>query len=203
MWIEYLITSFIVVVAPGTGVIYTIAIGLSRGAAASVVAAIGCTFGIVPHMTAAIAGLAALLHANAVLFQTLKWAGILYLLYLAWSIMKDEGPIQFDTTTTAESYPKVAIAGFLINILNPKLSIFFLAFLPQFMPTGTVSPVGHMLILSAVFMAMTFGVFVCYGRFASKVRDHVERTPALITWMKRGLSAAFISLGIRLAFESR
>ncbi|KKL45082.1 hypothetical protein LCGC14_2359230, partial [marine sediment metagenome] len=190
------------VLAPGTGVIYTIGVGLSRGVAASVAAAAGCTCGIIPHMAAAIAGLTALLHTSAVIFQAVKWAGILYLLYLAWSILKDDGPIQFGAKPGTGSLRKVAVTGFLINILNPKLSIFFLAFLPQFVPSETLHPLGRMLTLSGVFMAMTFAVFICYGAFAAKIRAYVERTTSVIAWMKRGFAGAFVLLAGRLAFET-
>ncbi|MEM9232142.1 MAG: LysE family translocator [Pseudomonadota bacterium] len=203
MWIEFLITSLIVVIVPGIGVIYTIGVGLARGAAASFAAAAGCTCGIIPHMAAAIAGVAALLHASAVLFQTVKWAGILYLLYLAWSVLKDDGPIQFKSEREADPLGKVAVTGFLINILNPKLSIFFLAFLPQFVPAGIASPLARMLVLSGIFMAMTFAVFACYGACAARIRFYVQRTPAVIAWLKRGFSAAFLILCARLPFEAR
>jgi len=202
MWIEFLVTCFVVVIAPGTGVIYTIGVGLSRGALASGAAAAGCTCGIIPHMAAAIAGLAALLHTSAVLFQTVKWAGILYLLYLAFSILKDDGPIRFDAKSGSGSLRKVAVTGFLINILNPKLSIFFLTFLPQFVPSETLHPLGRMLTLSGIFMSMTFAVFICYGTFAAKIRSYVERTPSIIAWMKRGFAAAFFLLAGQLAFET-
>ncbi len=202
MWLEFLVTSLVVVLAPGTGVIYTIGVGLARGALASVAAAAGCTCGIIPPMAAAIAGLAAVLHTSAVLFQAVKWVGILYLLYLAWSILRDDGPIQFSAARNPSSLRKIAMTGFLINILNPKLSIFFLAFLPQFVPAEAVAPLPRMLALSGVFMAMTFLVFVCYGAFASRVRLYVQRTPSAIKWLKRGFSAAFLTLGARLAFET-
>ena len=198
MWIEFLLTALIVVASPGTGVVYTIGVGLARGATASVAAAAGCTLGIIPHMAAAIAGLAALLHASALLFQTFKWAGILYLLYLAWSILKDDGPIQFRTEGNTDSFRKVAVTGFLMNILNPKLSIFFLAFLPQFVPADATSPLVRMLVLSGIFV-----VFVCYGAFASRIRLSIQRTPSVITWLKRGFSAAFLMLGARLALETK
>lgn len=202
MWVEFLITSLIVVIAPGTGVIYTVGVGLARGAAASFAAAAGCTCGILPHMAAAIAGLAALLHTSAVLFQGFKWAGFLYLLYLAWLIVKEDGPIQFKAEGTAGPLYKVVGTGFLINILNPKLSIFFLAFLPQFVPAETASPIVRMLTLSGVFMAMTFAVFICYGAFASRVRLYVQRKPLIIGWLRRGFAAAFLMLGARLAVET-
>ncbi len=202
IWIEFLITSMIIVITPGTGVIYTIGIGLSRGASASFVAAAGCTCGIIPHMAAAIAGLAALLHTSAVLFQTFKWVGILYLLYLAYSILKDEGPIKFDAENNNISLGKIAVTGILINILNPKLSIFFLAFLPQFVPAETAAPLLRMLTLSGIFMAMTLAVFVCYGAFASRIRRYIHRKPSIINWLKRGFSTAFLLLGVRLAFQN-
>lgn len=202
MWIDFLITSLVVVIAPGTGVIYTVGVGLARGTTASVAAAAGCTCGIIPHMAAAIAGLAALLNTSVVLFQSFKWAGVLYLLFLAWSILRDDGPIQFTAEGNTGPLRNVAVTGFLINILNPKLSIFFLAFLPQFVPTDTMAPLTRMLTLSGIFMAMTFAVFVCYGAFASRIRHYVQRTPSSVIWLKRGFSAAFLMLSARLAIEN-
>lgn len=201
MWAEFLITSFIVVLTPGTGVLYTIGAGLARGKAASIAAAAGCTFGIIPHLLAATMGLAALLHSSALLFQSVKWAGIAYLLYLAWSILKDDGPMAFDAKTDNSSLAKVALTGFLINILNPKLSIFFLAFLPQFLPPETSTPVMHMLSLGGIFMVMTFVVFIAYGAFAAKIRHHIQQKPSFLAWTKRSFAAAFLLLGARLGME--
>src|SRR6186713_1821007 len=154
--VEFLITSFIVVVSPGTGVLYTLAAGLSRGARASVVAAFGCTIGIVPHMAAAIMGLAALLHTSALAFQVFKYLGVAYLLYMAWSTLRERGALRVEKEVGARSAVQVTVTGILINILNPKLSIFFLAFLPQFVSAGETRPLALMLELSAVFMLMTF-----------------------------------------------
>ena len=139
MSLEFLITSFIVVVSPGTGVLYTLAAGLSRGARASVVAAFGCTIGIVPHMAAAIMGLAALLHTSALAFQVFKYVGVAYLLYMAWNTLGDRGALRVDKEVDARSAVQVTVTAILINILNPKLSIFFLAFLPQFMSADEAS----------------------------------------------------------------
>ncbi|HZT47360.1 MAG TPA: LysE family transporter, partial [Hyphomicrobiaceae bacterium] len=94
MSIEFLVTSFIVVVSPGIGVLFTMGAGLSRGWRAGVVAAFGCTLGIVPHMAAAIMGLAALLHTSAVAFQVLKYLGVAYLLYMAWSTLRESGALR-------------------------------------------------------------------------------------------------------------
>ena len=203
MSLEFLITSFIVVVSPGTGVLYTLAAGLSRGARASVVAAFGCTIGIVPHMAAAIMGLAALLHTSALAFQVFKYLGVAYLLYMAWSTLREQGALRVEKEARARSAVQVTVTGILINILNPKLSIFLLAFLPQFVSAGEAKPLSRMLALSAVFMLMTFVVFVGYGLFAASIRDHVISRPRVLTWMRRSFAGAFAALGAKLAFADR
>jgi threonine/homoserine/homoserine lactone efflux protein len=203
MSIEFLITSFIVVIAPGTGVIYTLSCGLSRGARASVAAALGCTAGILPHMAAAILGLAALLHTSAVAFQVFKWLGLAYLLYLAWTTLKDKETLSVEPAEDRRGAGKIAVRGVLINILNPKLSIFFLAFLPQFVPADAALPLLRMAGLSAVFMLMTFVVFVGYGVFAAALRRHVITRPAVMTWLRRAFAGAFAGLGLKLALSER
>src|ERR1043166_1407981 len=162
MSLSFLITSLIVIVSPGTGVLYTLAAALTRGSRMSVAAAFGCTLGIVPHLLAAMLGLAAVLHTSALAFATLKWLGVAYLLYMAWPAVRPRGALAVDGRGEAPSAVRVIVPGFLINILNPKLSIFFLAFLPQFIAADEAHPVGRMLELSATFMAMTFVVFVLY-----------------------------------------
>jgi threonine/homoserine/homoserine lactone efflux protein len=201
--IEFLITSLIVVVAPGTGVLYTLATGLSRGSRASVVAAFGCTLGILPHMTAAILGVAALLHASVLAFQTFKYLGVAYLLYLAWNALKERGALSVEKKINVRSALQVTVTGILINILNPKLSIFFLAFLPQFVSSAESHPLWHMAELSGVFMAMTFVIFVGYGLFAAAVRSHMISRPRVMAWMRRSFAAAFVALGIKLALADR
>lgn len=203
MSIDFLITSLIVVVSPGTGVLYTLATGLSRGPRASVVAAFGCTLGIVPHMAAAVMGLAALLHTSAIAFQTLKYLGVAYLLYMAWNALKERGALKVDKQVTTRSAAKVIAEAVLINILNPKLSIFFFAFLPQFVSAGEQRPLQHMLMLSGVFMALTFAVFTGYGLFAAAIRNHVISRPSVLTWMRRGFAAGFAVLGGKLALADR
>ncbi|HLY23656.1 MAG TPA: LysE family translocator [bacterium] len=203
MSLDFLVTSLIVVVSPGTGVLYTLAAGLSRGSRASVVAAFGCTLGIVPHMAAAIMGLAALLHASAVAFQALKYLGVIYLLYMAWSALRDRGALRVEETPGARSAAQVIVTAILINILNPKLSIFFFAFLPQFVSASEPHALSRMLEMSAVFMLLTFVVFVGYGLFAASVRRHVISRPRVLTWMRRTFAGAFVALGIKLAFADR
>jgi len=201
--IEFLITSLIVVASPGTGVLYTLGTGLSRGSRASVIAAFGCTLGIVPHMAAAILGLAAILHTSAVAFQTFKYLGVAYLLYMAWNALREHGALRVEHNVDARSAVQVTVTAILINILNPKLSIFFLAFLPQFIDASEPHPISQMLVLSAVFMFMTFVVFVGYGLFAASIRTHVISRPRVLTWLRRTVAGAFVALGAKLAFAER
>ena len=203
MTVEFLLTSLIVVVSPGTGVLFTLAAGLSRGSRASAVAAFGCTLGIVPHMAAAVLGLAAVLHTSALAFQTLKYLGVAYLLYMAWLALKEHGALRVEKEVGARSDLQVVVSAILINVLNPKLSIFFFAFLPQFVHADEARPLPHMLELSGVFMLMTFVVFVGYGLFAAAIRRHVISRPAIMTWMRRTFAAAFVGLGIKLALAER
>jgi threonine/homoserine/homoserine lactone efflux protein len=203
MSLAFLLTSLIVVVSPGTGVLYTLATALTRGSRASVAAAFGCTLGIVPAMLAAMLGLAAVLHTSALAFAALKWCGVLYLLYMSWQALREQGALSVEPKLDARSGRRVIVNAFLINILNPKLSIFFLAFLPQFIAADDVHPVARMLELSATFMAMTFVVFVLYGLFAAAVRDRVVTRPAVMKWLRRAFAGGFALLGAKLAFAER
>jgi threonine/homoserine/homoserine lactone efflux protein len=203
MSIEFWITSLIVVASPGTGVLYTLAAGLSRGAKASLFAAFACTLGIIPHMLAAITGLAAVLHTSALAFEIIKYAGVAYLLWMAWQTLREKGALTVDSDSAPQSVRQVMIQGVLVNILNPKLSIFFFAFLPQFVPATSTDALPRMLELSLVFMLITFVVFAGYGLFAASIRTHVITRPKILTWMRRTFAAAFVALGAKLAFTDR
>ena len=204
MSISFLLTSLIVVASPGTGVLYTLATALARGSRASIAAALGCTLGILPAMLAAMVGLAAVLHTSALAFATLKWLGVAYLLYMAWQSLREQGALAVDEGgMDARSSRRVIMTGFLINILNPKLSIFFLAFLPQFIAADEAHPLARMLELSAAFMAMTFAIFVLYGLFAARVRDHIVTRPRAMAWLRRTFAGGFALLGAKLAFAER
>ena len=202
MSLAFLLTSLVVVASPGTGVLYTLAAGLARGRRASVVAAFGCTLGIVPHMLAAVVGLAALLYASSLAFQTIKLAGVAYLLGMAWRTLRDRGALHVDESV-APSTRKVIGSAIAVNVLNPKLSIFFFAFLPQFVSAHDPNRLAHMLELSAVFMGLTFAVFAVYGLLAASVRRHVLARPRVLTWLRRTFAGAFVALGARLALATR
>ena len=203
MTLSFLLTSLIVVASPGTGVLYTLAVALTLGARPSIVAAFGCTLGIVPHMLAAMLGLAAVLHTSALAFEIIKYLGVAYLLWMAWATLRETGALSVEADRPDKSAMKVIVESILINILNPKLSIFFFAFLPQFVPADSDGALGQMLGLSGVFMLVTFAVFAIYGLFAAAMRAHVISRPAIMTWMRRTFAAAFVLLGLRLAFAER
>ncbi len=202
MSIDFLLTSLVVVLLPGTGVIYTLAIGLSRGFRAGIAAAFGCTLGIIPAALASIVGLAALLHTSAIAFQILKYAGVAYLFYMAWKTLCDTDAVDLSESAEKSGYRRIAINATLLNVLNPKLSLFFLAFLPQFLSPAAADPAMTLALLASVFMAMTFLVFVLYGALAAYARDYVVRRPSTMQWFRRCFAGTFGFLGAKLALSN-
>jgi threonine/homoserine/homoserine lactone efflux protein len=204
--VEFLLTSLVVVVVPGTGVIYTVSMGLAHRRRASLAAALGCTAGIVPHLTAGILGLSALMHMSARAFQVLKLAGALYLLYLAWGMWQDRGSLTFNQAEPRQAGWRIALKGVMINLLNPKLTLFFLAFLPQFVSTAEGAALGatqQMVGLSAIFMAMTFVIFALYGLLASAVSNAVARSAKALRRVRRAFALVFIGLAAKLALTEQ
>lgn len=201
--IEFLVTSLIVVLIPGTGVLYTVSTGLFVGKRASIFAALGCTLGIIPALLASILGLAALFHTSATAFQVVKAIGVVYLLYLAWSMWRSNSPLSVNNSGENRNWFSISLKGFLLNIFNPKLSIFFLAFLPQFMSPQATQPVVGMLILGLVFMAMTLMVFTLYGLMANQFRQYILRSERISFHIQRLFACSFAALGLKLAFSER
>jgi len=200
---EFIITSFVVVILPGAGVIYTVSTGIFKGWQASIAAAIGCTCGIVPHLLVSILGLSAILHVSAMAFSVVKYAGAAYLLYLAWAMWRETGGLQFRADTRKQGMLHIGIKGILINILNPKLSIFFLAFLPLFISPESSAPLIQMVGLSLVFMGMTLLIFILYGIFAHGLRRYVVNSPTTFKWTQRSFALIFAILGLKLATTSQ
>ena len=206
--LEFLVTSFVVVLVPGTGVVYAVSTGLIQGRRAAIFAALGGVAGIVPHLLATILGLAAVLHTSALAWQALKYAGALYLFYIAWATWRDRSALAVDATAggagaSGASGWNIVVKAVLLNVLNPKLTIFFLAFLPQFVDAGAGAPMQQMLGLSAVFMLMTFVVFVAYGLLAHAFRVCVIDSPRVQDVLRRTFAASFAGLGAHLALSER
>jgi threonine/homoserine/homoserine lactone efflux protein len=204
MTTEFLITSLVVILLPGTGVIYTLALGISGGFRAGLLAAFGCTLGIIPHILASVVGLAAVLHASALAFEVLRYIGVAYLLFIAWSLLKDSNALDIgEEKAPAERALRIVRKGILTNIFNPKLSLFFLAFLPQFVPAQAPGATAHMLFLGGAFMLLTFLVFAVYGALAAGFRHQVLSRPRIMVWTQRSFAAAVGLMGLRLALADR
>jgi threonine/homoserine/homoserine lactone efflux protein len=200
----FLATSLLVVLAPGTGVVYSVSTAISRGWRHGSLAAIGCTLGIVPHLTAATLGLSGLMQASAEAFELIRWAGVAYLAYLGIGMLRSTGSLASTSTMETEARAGLVVRrGIFINLLNPKLTIFFFAFLPQFLaspPTlGDVRLIG----LSVVFMAMTLAVFLCYSALAVQIRQRVLTTPRLLQWIERTFGVLLLGFAARLATTDR
>ncbi len=200
---EFLITSLIVVASPGTGVLYTLGAGLGRGARASAIAAFGCTLGILPQLAAAVLGLSAMMQTSVLAFEILRVAGVAYLLYMAWMTLKETGALAVAADGRDASALDITVRAIFLNLLNPKLTVFFLAFLPQFVGHGDAHPTLRFVELGGVFMAMTFAVFVVYGVAAATVRDQVLSRPSVLAMMRRLFAGAFVLLGVKLALTER
>lgn len=196
---DFLVTSLLIVMSPGTGAIITLSAGLRQGKRSAIIAAAGCTLGVLPHMLAAVTGLAALLNASPLLFSIVKYTGVAYLLLMAWQTLRDKTLLTADGLRQELSPGTLIIRAVVANLLNPKLSLFFLAFLPQFIASCDVHPTQSMLILSAIFTALTFAVFSLYGAFASYVSHYVLGNPRVMTGIRWSVALAFTAVGIRLA----
>ena len=203
MSIAFLVTAFLVVISPGTGVIYTLSSALSGGGRAAIAAAFGCTLGIVPHLAMALLGLAAIFHTHPIAFEILRYLGIGYLLFMAWQVARETGVPLVAVGAARSALRRIVLRGVLINLLNPKLSIFFFAFLPQFVSPTADDGTADMLVMSGIFMAMTFVVFLLYGLFAAWFRGRVLERPRVVSWMRRLFAVAFVGLGVKLAVASR
>lgn len=195
---EFLFTAFIVCLVPGIGVVYTLSSTLGQGFRAGLWASLGCTIATLVHLAVALGGLAAVLHTSALLFQTIKYAGVAYLLYMAWGTLKGTGGLALEAAAP-QSVGQLVWRGIVLNLLNPKLPLFFVAFLPQFMAVNDGPFV--MAELGAVFAVLTFLTFLGYTALAASGRQAILSRPAVMAWMRRAFAASFAALGLRLAFE--
>ncbi len=200
---QFLLTSLVVILIPGTGVVYTINTGLMLKWRASLAAAIGCTLGIVPHILASILGLSALLNMSAQIFSVVKIAGSLYLLYLAWNMWREAGTLEISKKSAEVKATQIAAKAIAINLLNPKLTIFFLAFLPLFVSKNSLSPTLEMVSLSAVFMGMTFIVFALYGILASGVSAYLINSSEIVKRFQQAFAVILAAFAVKLALSEK
>ncbi|WP_053058144.1 LysE family translocator [Rubrobacter aplysinae] len=207
MSVEFVLTSLIVALVPGTGVVYTISSAIGGGWRSGLFATVGCTLGIVPHIMAAMLGLSALMQAGSVVFEVVRWAGVAYLVYLGVSMILAGGSLEFDTDENSSSNRNpvglVIRRGILLNLLNPKLTLFFFAFLPQFLGSAPSLLDPRLVGLGAAFMAVTFVVFLGYASASAAVRDLLLGSATLRKWFQRSLGALLVAFAARLALTER
>lgn len=202
MTLDFLLTTLIIVATPGTGALYTLAAALGGGRRSAIIAAFGCTLGIIPHMLAAALGLAALVAAEPRLFEAIRYAGIAYLVWMAIGLWRSGLAADPAAEPRQEAW-RIIRKAVLINLLNPKLSLFFLAFLPQFVTPADPAPLVTMALLSLVFMAVTFVVFALYGVAASGMRQGLVTRPRRMRAVNRLLSGGFLVMAGKLALAQR
>jgi threonine/homoserine/homoserine lactone efflux protein len=200
---EFLLTSLVVVLVPGTGVVYTINTGLIFKWRASIAAAIGCTLGIVPHILASILGLSALLNMSAQTFSVLKIAGSAYLLHLAWNMWREAGTLEINRKSVETNVIQIAMKAIAINLLNPKLTIFFFTFLPLFVPENSPSATMEMISLSIVFMAMTFIIFALYGILASGISAYLMNSTKLVKRFQQAFAVILAAFAVKLVLSEK
>ncbi|MDQ3428356.1 MAG: LysE family translocator [Actinomycetota bacterium] len=204
MSVEFLLTSLVVVLIPGTGVVYTVSSSVGGGRRRGLFAAVGCTLGIVPHMLAAMLGLSAIMQAGAVVFEVVRWAGVAYLVFMGASMIRDAGALPLDDgNASGDLMGPVVRRGILLNVLNPKLTLFFFAFLPQFLDASPGLLDAKLIGLGGVFMLMTLCVFAVYAFASAVMRDLVLDAPAARRWIERALGVVLIGFAARLAFADR
>jgi threonine/homoserine/homoserine lactone efflux protein len=200
---QFLLTSLVVVLIPGTGAVYTINTGLMLKWRASLAAALGCTLGIVPHILASVLGLSALLNMSAQAFSVLKIAGSMYLLYLAWNMWRETGTLDIQKKNTETNAIKIAAKAIAINLLNPKLTIFFFAFLPLFVSGHSSSPTSEMISLSVVFMGITLVVFALYGILASMISAYLLSSSSAMKRFQQISAAILAAFAVKLALSEK
>jgi threonine/homoserine/homoserine lactone efflux protein len=202
--VAFLLTSLVVVVIPGTGVVYTVSSAIGGGWRRGLFAAIGCTLGIVPHVLAAMLGLSGIMQAGAVAFETVRWVGVAYLLFMGVSMIRARGTLQIeDRDAPVTPTGLVVWRGILVNLLNPKLTVFFFAFLPQFLNTPPGLLDTRLIGLGGIFMLMTLAVFIVYAWASAAIRDRVLGAPAVLRWFRRSLGALVIGFAAKLAVADR
>ena len=203
--LAFLLTSLVVAAIPGTGVFYTVSSSIGGGWRRGIVAAFGCTLGVVPHLLAALLGLSGVMQVGAQVFEVIRYAGVAYLVFMGVTMIRDRrGDL---LTGGAMSSPALARAvvrrGVLLNLLNPKLTLFFFAFLPQFLGSSPDAHVGKLLVLGAIFMLVTFVVFAIYAYAGALLRDRVLGAPVARQWFQGVLGTLLIGIGVKLAVADR
>jgi threonine/homoserine/homoserine lactone efflux protein len=199
----FILTSAALAIAPGPDVLYVLAKGMAQGRRSALIAAAGFCSGLSIHTAASACGLSALLVASATAFTVVKLLGAAYLVYLGVRAILSRGLISLPANHVALSGRKIFGQAFLMNVLNPKVALFFLAFLPQFVRADQGSIPQQLVLLGIGFGIVAFAVFSLVGLFSDAIGRHVRSRPTLTRILDRIAGTAFILLGLRLAASSQ
>ncbi|MBX5462661.1 MAG: LysE family translocator [Steroidobacteraceae bacterium] len=202
----FVLSGVLLAIAPGADSLYVLTRSVTRGVSAGIWAALGIGLGCFVHIACAALGLSAILASSATAFTVVKWVGAAYLLYMGVSMLRQRRGLAMDVSQT--EVPPVSVAavfwqGFLTNVLNPKVALFFLAFVPQFIDAESPTKVQAFLLLGVIFNSLgtAWNLFVAWA--ASLLASRFGSTTRLGSWFNRSLGALFIAMGVRLGLASR
>lgn len=196
--LPYLITSIIVILLPGPGSIYTVSTAMNNTKEKSIIAALGCTVGIVPHLCLGILAMFMMHQLPDIIMNLIKLFGAMYLIYLGYKMLTDSGKITLSTTSKDTKSSKLFYEGILLNLLNPKLTLFFISFLPQYLIQNHSSYILQTISLGLVFMLLTLLVFVCYGVLANELRKRFLSSTSRMSWINKIFGILFILFAFKL-----
>jgi threonine/homoserine/homoserine lactone efflux protein len=200
-WLLFLLASLVVIVTPGQDMVLVMSRSIGQGSQAGIATAAGVSVGLLGHTLLATLGLGALLHASELLFQALKLLGAAYLVYLGVRLLRAGATHHRLHPASNRSLPRVFLEGALSNLSNPKVALFYFAFLPQFVSASAPQPALCLLILGMAFAALTFLIKGPIGYFAGALSGWLRSYPAVLAWINRASGVVLIGLGVRLAFE--
>jgi len=200
----FLGASMALTLAPGPDNIFVVTTGITRGRRAAIITALGMVSGISVHTLAAAAGISAIFYSSTLAFRTVKFAGAAYLLFLAWKALRERGPLGSPAAQTSRlSGGALYRRGLLMNVLNPKVALFFLAFLPQFTTPAETSLGLQMVWLGALFMLQAAILFTAIGYFSGRLGEFFLGRPRVARGFSWVAASIFASLGVRLALTER
>jgi threonine/homoserine/homoserine lactone efflux protein len=202
-WLLFTIASLVLIATPGQDMILVMSRSVVQGPRAGLVTAAGVSVGLVGHTVLATVGLGAILRASEVLFVALKLVGAAYLVYLAIGLLRTRQAELAVGGTTARSAMRLFVDGALSNLANPKIAVFYFAFLPQFVAPGAGRPTLTIFVLGLAFAALTFAVKGPVGLSAGLLSAWLRANPRVLLWLYRSSGAILLALGLRLAFERR
>lgn len=202
-WLLFIIASLVLIVTPGQDMILVMSRSIAQGAAAGVATAAGVSLGLVGHTLLATLGLGAILRTSEWLFLALKLAGAAYLVYLGLQLLRTRDHELAVAAGAPRSLRRLFLDGALSNVSNPKIAVFYFAFLPQFVRPGAAHPTLSVFVLGLLFAALTFLVKGPVGLAAGVLSGWLRSRPRVLAWLYRSSGAVLVGLGLKLAFERR